>query len=152
MPAADRLAAAAPTSELRDMELGNAVADATAGGTRQPPRRLPPRRPMPRRPKKFKRRATPLVVVRVHAKRTALERKTFDRLLSAAALRWIRRQPMSPDSQPWTERVARLAALPKITRQTARPSLRAINLRRPPRSTRYSSKRRLRPLRPAWTG
>ncbi|HJQ81651.1 MAG TPA: zf-HC2 domain-containing protein [Lacipirellulaceae bacterium] len=73
MPAADRLAAAAPTSELHDMKLGTTVADAAAGG--EPAA-------APAAPADENQAAgDPLVVVRVHAKRTALERRTFDQLL-----------------------------------------------------------------------
>jgi hypothetical protein len=73
MPPADRLAAAAPTTELRDMDLGTTVADAAAGGEPAAAPAAPAGEDQAA--------GDPLVVVRVHAKRTALETRTFDRLL-----------------------------------------------------------------------
>jgi hypothetical protein len=79
MPAADRLAAAAPTTELRDSQLSNNVADAAAGGE---PAAAPAEPVAPAAPAGEGQAARdPLVVVRVHAKRTVLESRTFDRLL-----------------------------------------------------------------------
>jgi hypothetical protein len=73
MPAADRLTTAAPMTELRDMDLGNTLADTAAGG--EPAA-------APAAPADENQAAgDPFVVVRVHARRTALERRAFDQLL-----------------------------------------------------------------------
>ncbi|HEY3391939.1 MAG TPA: hypothetical protein VGK58_04490 [Lacipirellulaceae bacterium] len=73
MPAADRLAPAAPATELGDMGLGNTVADAAAGGEPAAAPAVPA--------DENQADDDPLVVVRVHAKRSAVESRTFDRLL-----------------------------------------------------------------------
>ncbi|HEX2473858.1 MAG TPA: zf-HC2 domain-containing protein, partial [Lacipirellulaceae bacterium] len=74
MPASDHLAAAAPATELRDGSLANELGDASVAGRPAPPA------------DEGQIVADSLVVVRVHAKRAALESKTFDRLLERSGI------------------------------------------------------------------
>ncbi len=74
MPAADRLAAAAPATEFHDASLADGIADASAVGQPAPPA------------DEALAAEDPLVVVRVHAKRAALDGKTFDRLLERSGI------------------------------------------------------------------
>jgi hypothetical protein len=68
MPATDHLAAATPAIELQDLSQANELGDASVAGKPAPADEAPPVEEQ-------------LVVVRVHAKRAALESKTFDQLL-----------------------------------------------------------------------
>ncbi len=74
MPASDHLAAAAPATELRDGSQANELGDASVAGQPAPPA------------DEGQIVEDPLVVVRVHAKRAALESKTFDRLLESSGI------------------------------------------------------------------
>jgi hypothetical protein len=71
MGAADRLEAAAPAN---DASLADGIADASAAGQPAPPA------------DEARAAEDPLVVVRVHAKRAALESKTFDQLLERSGI------------------------------------------------------------------
>jgi anti-sigma factor RsiW len=75
MPASDYLAAAdTPAMEVHDLSAANELGDASVAGEPAPPADEAP--PV----------EDPVVVVRVHAKRAALETKAFDRLLERSGI------------------------------------------------------------------
>jgi hypothetical protein len=74
MPAADHLAAAATATELRDLSQAEQMGGASVAGQPAPPVDEAPAV------------EDQLVVVRVHAKRAALETKTFDQLLERSGI------------------------------------------------------------------